>query len=63
MSALWAIFKYNVFAPHVPRWTPPAVDPWTVRETGRRLERSTTSDQEGASEYGVDAAGARTDGA
>jgi len=31
VSALWAIFKYNVFAPHVPLWTPPEVDPWVRR--------------------------------
>lgn len=32
VSALWAIFKYNVFPPAVPAWTPPEVDPWIARE-------------------------------
>ena len=31
VSALWSIVKYNVFAPDVPRWTPPEVDPWVAR--------------------------------
>jgi glycosyltransferase involved in cell wall biosynthesis len=31
VSALWGIVKYNVFAPAVPRWTPPEVDPWVAR--------------------------------
>ncbi len=32
VSALWAIFKYNVFPPTVPEWTPPEVDPWASRK-------------------------------
>lgn len=28
VSALWSIFKYNTFAPPVPRWTPPGVAAW-----------------------------------
>ena len=35
VSALWAIFKYNVLPPPVPAWAPPEVDPWASRE---RLE-------------------------
>jgi glycosyltransferase involved in cell wall biosynthesis len=32
VSALWAIFKYNVLPPAVPRWTPPPMAPWERRE-------------------------------
>jgi len=32
VSALWCIFKYNVFAPSVPRWTPPEVPAWDAPE-------------------------------
>ena len=28
VSALWCIWKYNFFPPHVERWAPPAVEPW-----------------------------------
>ena len=28
VSALWSIVTYNMAAPHVPKWTPPEVDPW-----------------------------------
>lgn len=34
-SALWSIVRYNLFAPRVPRWTPPRVAPWDAPE---RLE-------------------------
>lgn len=36
VSALWAIFKYNMFPPHVPQWSAPEVDPWE----GRKAEGS-----------------------
>jgi glycosyltransferase involved in cell wall biosynthesis len=32
VSALWCIWKYNVFAPRVPRWVPPEVPAWEARE-------------------------------
>ncbi|MEQ1856180.1 MAG: glycosyltransferase family 2 protein [Longimicrobiales bacterium] len=32
VSALWCIWKYNVFPPPVPRWTPPAVASWDAPE-------------------------------
>jgi glycosyltransferase involved in cell wall biosynthesis len=32
VSALWCIWKYNVFAPAVPRWAPPAVAAWDAPE-------------------------------
>jgi glycosyltransferase involved in cell wall biosynthesis len=32
VSALWCIWKYNVFAPRVRRWEPPAVAPWDAPE-------------------------------
>jgi glycosyltransferase involved in cell wall biosynthesis len=32
VSALWCIWKYNVFGPRVPRWQPPAVAPWDTPE-------------------------------
>jgi glycosyltransferase involved in cell wall biosynthesis len=32
VSALWCIWKYNVFAPQVPRWEPPPVAPWDAPE-------------------------------
>jgi glycosyltransferase involved in cell wall biosynthesis len=32
VSALWCIWKYNVFAPRVPRWQPPGVAPWDAPE-------------------------------
>jgi glycosyltransferase involved in cell wall biosynthesis len=32
VSALWCIWKYNVFAPRVPPWQPPAVAPWDTPE-------------------------------
>jgi len=32
VSALWCIWKYNVFGPRVPRWEPPAVAPWDAPE-------------------------------
>jgi glycosyltransferase involved in cell wall biosynthesis len=28
VSALWCIWKYNIFGPRVKRWEPPAVAPW-----------------------------------
>jgi glycosyltransferase involved in cell wall biosynthesis len=35
VSALWAIFKYNVFPPRVPQWTVPDVDPWEARRVAK----------------------------
>ena len=32
VSALWCIWKYNLFGPRVPRWNPPAVAPWDAPE-------------------------------
>jgi len=32
VSALWCIWKYNVLPPRVPKWTPPAIEPWDARE-------------------------------
>jgi len=32
VSALWCIWKYNVFPPQVRRWEPPAVAPWDAPE-------------------------------
>ncbi|MDZ7779146.1 MAG: glycosyltransferase family 2 protein [Gemmatimonadota bacterium] len=32
VAALWAIVRYNLFAPPVPRWTPPEEAPWERRE-------------------------------
>jgi glycosyltransferase involved in cell wall biosynthesis len=32
VSALWCIFKYNVFGPRAPRWTPPEVALWDTKE-------------------------------
>lgn len=40
VSALWAIFKYNVFPPHVPQWTAPEVDPWEVRKPDARISET-----------------------
>ena len=45
VSALWAIFRYNVFPPRVPQWTAPEVDPWEGR-VGVRLDVG-TSEAEG----------------
>jgi hypothetical protein len=28
VSALWCIWKYNLFGPRVPKWTPPPVPAW-----------------------------------
>ncbi len=39
VSALWAILKYNLFPPRVPRWTPPEVEPWD--EPGRLAQALT----------------------
>jgi glycosyltransferase involved in cell wall biosynthesis len=35
VSALWAIWKYNVHRPRVAPWTPPAVSPWDAPERSR----------------------------
>lgn len=32
VSALWSIFKYNVFGPKAPRWVLPEVEPWDTPE-------------------------------
>jgi glycosyltransferase involved in cell wall biosynthesis len=32
VSALWCIWKYNVFPPSVPKWRPPEVPSWDARE-------------------------------
>jgi hypothetical protein len=32
VSALWCIWRYNLFPPRVERWNPPAVDPWDAPE-------------------------------
>jgi len=32
VSALWCIWKYNVFPPRVPKWTPPSVPAWDTPE-------------------------------
>jgi glycosyltransferase involved in cell wall biosynthesis len=42
VSALWCIWKYNVFGPRVQRWESPAVAPWDAPERiteGRVAER------------------------
>ncbi len=44
VSALWAIFKYNVFPPRVPRWTVPEVDPWEGRGPARPDGRSSSAE-------------------
>jgi hypothetical protein len=28
VSAFWSILSYNIAPPSVPKWTPPATDPW-----------------------------------
>jgi glycosyltransferase involved in cell wall biosynthesis len=38
VSALWSIWRYNVFRPRVPRWSPPAVAAWNAPE---RIGRTT----------------------
>jgi glycosyltransferase involved in cell wall biosynthesis len=45
VSALWCIWKYNLFAPPVPRWEAPAVAPWDTagRLPEPRAERQVTS--------------------
>jgi glycosyltransferase involved in cell wall biosynthesis len=43
VSALWCIWKYNVFAPRVPRWTPPAVAAWDTPERIASQSRVATS--------------------
>jgi len=43
VSALWCIWKYNVFAPTVPRWTPPAVAAWDAPERIASQSRVSTS--------------------
>jgi glycosyltransferase involved in cell wall biosynthesis len=43
VSALWCIWKYNVFAPRVPAWTPPGVPAWDAPE---RLRASPVHDRE-----------------
>ena len=30
MEALWAILKYNILPPSVPKWEEPEVDPWNA---------------------------------
>jgi hypothetical protein len=41
VSALWCIWKYNIFGPRVKRWEPPAVAPWDA--PARIAETSTQS--------------------
>jgi glycosyltransferase involved in cell wall biosynthesis len=43
VSALWCIWKYNVFAPRVPTWKPPEVPAWDAPE---RLGASPEQDRE-----------------
>jgi hypothetical protein len=46
VSALWCIWKYNVFPPRVEKWKPPAVAAWDTPERiaaagkGRSRERA-----------------------
>jgi glycosyltransferase involved in cell wall biosynthesis len=41
VSALWCVWKYNVFSPRPPRWRPPAVPAWDAPE---RLRAAAASD-------------------
>lgn len=47
VSALWSIFKYNVFGPKAKPWTPPEVDPWDTPErlASISVESLTTSEE------------------
>jgi glycosyltransferase involved in cell wall biosynthesis len=49
VSALWSIWKYNVFRPRVPRWSPPAVEAWDAPDRLRagegRREKGTGASQ------------------
>ena len=41
VSALWCIWKYNVFPPRVPQWSPPASPSWATPERVSAAARST----------------------
>lgn len=47
VSALWSIVKYNLASPAVPRWTPPAVEPWDQpsRREGAKAARAGAGDR------------------
>ena len=40
VSALWCIWKYNLFGPRAPKWTPPEVEPWDAPERLESVSRS-----------------------
>ncbi len=42
ISALWCIWKYNVFPPRVPPWSPPTVPSWATQERGSGAGRPTS---------------------
>lgn len=46
VSALWSIWKYNVFPPKVPKWNPPAVPAWESPErlSSISVEADSTTD-------------------
>jgi glycosyltransferase involved in cell wall biosynthesis len=48
VSALWCIWKYNIFGPRVKRWEPPAVAPWDaparIAETGKQSRMASSRD-------------------
>jgi hypothetical protein len=40
VSALWSIWRYNLFGPRAPKWTAPEVDPWNDPQRTGETDRS-----------------------